>query len=94
MATYPTIKLTLRLILLTIALMSELIHATWDEVDFEAKLWIIPNQRMKARNPHVVHLSRQAFGFSATLHACAAGSRLVFPLHSGSGCVTAKLCHD
>ncbi len=51
-ATYPTIKLALRLILLTLVRKSELIQATWDEVDFESKTWTIPKQRMKGRNPH------------------------------------------
>lgn len=35
-ATYPTIKLAFRLILLTLVCKSELIHATWDEVNFES----------------------------------------------------------
>ena len=55
MATYPTIKLALHLILLTLVRKSELIQATWDEVDFESKTWTIPKQRMKGRNPHVVY---------------------------------------
>ena len=78
-ATYPTIKLALRLILLTLVRKSELIQATWDEVDFESKTWTIPKQRMKGRNPHVVYLSSQALDIFVTLHACAAGSRFVFP---------------
>ncbi|WP_027793654.1 tyrosine-type recombinase/integrase [Paraburkholderia acidipaludis] len=78
-ATYPTIKLALRLILLTLVRKSELIQATWDEVDFENKTWTISKQRMKGRNPHVVYLSRQALDIFVTLHACAAGSRFVFP---------------
>ncbi|CAG9272787.1 Integrase [Burkholderia cepacia] len=78
-ATYPTIKLALRLILLTLVRKSELIQATWDEVNFENATWTIPKQRMKGRNPHVVYLSRQALDIFVTLHACAAGSRFVFP---------------
>ena len=46
-ATYPTIRLALRLILLTLVRKSELIEATWDEVDFENALWTISKQRMK-----------------------------------------------
>jgi len=53
-ATYPTIRLALRLILLTLVRKSELIEATWDEVDFANATWTIPKQRMKGRNPHVV----------------------------------------
>ncbi|ADX45789.1 integrase family protein [Paracidovorax avenae ATCC 19860] len=78
-ATYPTIRLALRLVLLTLVRKSELIHATWDEVDFERKTWTIPKARMKGRNPHVVYLSKQALDIFVTLHACAAGSRFVFP---------------
>jgi integrase len=46
-ATYPTIRLALRMILLTLVRKSELIQATWDEVDFENATWTIPKQRMK-----------------------------------------------
>lgn len=59
-ATYPTIRLAMRLILLTLVRKSELIQATWDEVNFENATWTIPKQRMKGRNQHVVYLSRQA----------------------------------
>ena len=38
-ATLPTIRLALRLILLTLVRKSELIEATWDEVDFENTVW-------------------------------------------------------
>jgi len=53
-ATCPTIRLALRVILLTLVRKSELIEATWDEVDFESATWTIPKQRMKGRNPHGV----------------------------------------
>lgn len=36
---------------------------------------MIPKQRMKGRNPHVVCLSRQALDIFVSLHACAAGGR-------------------
>jgi hypothetical protein len=78
-ATYPTIRLALRMILLTLVRKSELIEATWDEVDFENATWTIPKQRMKGRNPHVVYLSRQALDIFVALHTCAAGSKFVLP---------------
>lgn len=59
-ATYPTIRLALRMIVLTLVRKSELIEATWDEIDFENATWMIPKSRMKGRNPHVVYLARQA----------------------------------
>jgi len=69
-ATYPTIKLALRAILLTLVRKSELIEATWSEVDFEKGTWTIPKQRMKGRNPHVVYLSRQMQDIFVALHTC------------------------
>lgn len=73
-AAYPTIRLALRLVLLTLVRKSELIEATWNEVDFENATWTISKQRMKGRNPHVVYLSRQALDIFVALHTCAAGS--------------------
>lgn len=78
-ATYPTTRLALRLILLARVRKSELIEATWSEVDFENATWTIPKQRMKGRNPHVVYLSRQALDIFVALHTCAAGSKFVLP---------------
>ncbi|WP_417661237.1 tyrosine-type recombinase/integrase [Pseudomonas sp.] len=78
-AAYPTIKLALRLVLLTLVRKSELIEATWSEVDFENATWTISRERMKGRNPHVVYLSRQALDIFVALHTCAAGSRYVLP---------------
>lgn len=78
-ATYPTIRLALRLILLTLVRKGELILATWNEVDFERATWTIPKQRIKGRKPHVVYLSQQAVDIFVALHTCAAGSKFVLP---------------
>jgi integrase len=78
-ATYPTIRLALRLVLLTLVRKSELIEATWNEVDFENASWTIPKERMKGRNPHVVYLSSQVLDIFIALHTCAAGSKFVLP---------------
>jgi len=78
-ATYPTIRLALRMVLLTLVRKSELIEATWSEIDFEHATWTIPKERMKGRNPHVIHLSRQAMDILVALHTCAAGSKFVLP---------------
>ena len=47
----------LELTILTAARTGEVIGATWSEIDFEARLWIIPGQRMKAGREHRVPLS-------------------------------------
>jgi integrase len=78
-ATYPTIRLALRLILLTLVRKSELIEATWDEVDFENALWTIPKQRMKSGRPHNVYLSQQALDIMVALRTCAGGSKFLLP---------------
>ncbi len=78
-AAYPTIRLALRLVLLTLVRKSELIEATWSEVDFENATWTISKQRMKGRNPHVVYLSRQSLDIFVALHTCAGGSKFVLP---------------
>jgi integrase len=42
--TLPTIRLGLKLILLTMVRKSELIDGVWDEVDFEHSVWSIPKE--------------------------------------------------
>lgn len=42
------------LALLTPVRISELLEATWNEIDFENTTWTIPKERMKRRNPHVI----------------------------------------
>ncbi len=78
-ATYPTIRLALRLILLTLVRKSELIEGTWDEVDFENALWTIPKQRMKGSKPHNIYLSHQALDIMVALRTCAGGSKYFLP---------------
>lgn len=78
-ATLPTIRLGLRLILLTMVRKSELQDATWDEVDFENAVWSIPKERMKRRQPHNVYLSSQALDIFVALKTCAGNSQYVLP---------------
>ena len=69
----------MRLILLTLVRKSELIEATWDEVDFENALWTIPKQRMKGSKPHSIYLSQQALDIMVALRTCAGGSKYLLP---------------
>jgi integrase len=48
------------LLMLTFVRTKELIEATWDEFDLENAQWVIPAERMKMRNEHIVPLSKQA----------------------------------
>ncbi|MET3108262.1 integrase [Oxalobacteraceae bacterium GrIS 2.11] len=88
-ASYPTIKLGLRLILLTLVRKGELIHATWDEIDFENALWTIPKARMKASKAHNIYLSQQALDIMIALRTCAGGSRYLLPSrYDGDKCMS------
>ncbi|MDR0578055.1 MAG: tyrosine-type recombinase/integrase [Candidatus Accumulibacter sp.] len=53
--------------ILTATRSGEVRHATWDEIDFEAKTWTIPAERMKARKEHPIPLSEAAIDFLQTL---------------------------
>lgn len=72
-------RLAIRLILLTLLRKSELVQGTWGEVNFEAGIWAIPKERMKARRPHNVYLSRQAIEILIALKSCAGSSRYILP---------------
>jgi integrase len=72
-------KLAIKLLLLTFVRKSELIGATWDEIDFDRAEWRIPGERMKMRDPHIVPLSRQAVEAFRELKALASGSEYVLP---------------
>jgi len=50
----------LRFLILTAARTTEVLLATWDEMDLEAGVWVIPADRMKARKEHRVPLSADA----------------------------------
>ena len=77
--TLPTIRLGMKLFLLTMVRKSELQDATWDEVDFENAVWSIPKERMKRSKAHNVYLSQQALDIFIALKTCAGNSRYVLP---------------
>ena len=78
-ATLPTIRLGLKLILLSMVRKSELQDAVWDEVDFENAVWSIPKERMKRSKAHNVYLSQQMLDIFIALKTCAGNSNYVLP---------------
>jgi integrase len=72
-------RIALELLLLTFTRKSELIRATWDEIDLEEAEWRVPAQRMKMREAHVVPLSTQAVALFKKQQPLASGSKFVFP---------------
>jgi len=78
-ATMPTLRLALRLILLTGVRKSEFIDAVWSEIDFDAERWTIPGARMKAGKDHVVPLSDQGLDILTTFRSCFVSSVYLHP---------------
>ncbi|MEX0943203.1 MAG: integrase domain-containing protein [Pseudomonadales bacterium] len=52
---------------------------SWDEIDFDKKLWTIPADRMKQKRPHVVPLSPQALQLLELMKPISGRSEFVFP---------------
>jgi len=67
--------------ILTVARSGEIRNATWEEIDFHNKLWILPASRMKAGKEHRVPLCDKAIDLLNALPRFA-GSDLVFPSQS------------
>ncbi len=72
-------RLAMKLLALTFVRTSELIEARWEEIDFEARRWNIPAQRMKMDTPHFVPLSRQAIEVLEMLQSLTGTGDLLFP---------------
>jgi integrase len=70
--------LMLEFLILTCARSGEVFGATWDEIDFDKKQWVIPGARMKAGKEHVVPLSDRALEILNSQKQYANGSGYVF----------------
>lgn len=81
----PLARIATRLLSLTFVRTGELRGAKWSEFDFDSMLWTIPAERMKAREPHTVPLSKQAVEALAELHPLTGHGELLFPSRSGEG---------
>jgi integrase len=57
----------LEFLILATARQGEVVGATWQEIDTEARLWVIPAERMKMRQEHRVPLSDAALALLAAL---------------------------
>lgn len=72
-------RLCFRFVVLTAARSGEARGVTWDEIDLDARLWIIPSSRMKAHVEHRVPLSRAAAEVLEQAQTLDDGSGIVFP---------------
>jgi integrase len=65
--------------ILTVARSGEVRNATWDEIDPERAVWMIPGERMKAGKPHRVPLSSRALAVLQSVRLLSAERGLIFP---------------
>lgn len=72
-------KLALELVVLTACRSGEVRGARWSEFDVIAKVWIIPEERMKMKKQHRVPLSKRALVILGEAKMLDDGSGLVFP---------------
>lgn len=76
---HPITRCALRLAPLVFVRPGELRHAEWKEIDLEAAEWRIPAEKMKAREKHIVPLSRQAIAVLKEIYPLTGPSGYVFP---------------
>lgn len=72
-------RCALRLAPLVFVRPGELRHAEWTEVDFGAKEWRIPAEKMKSRFQHIVPLSNQSVGVLEEILPLTGKGKYVFP---------------
>jgi integrase len=70
----------LEFVILTAARRGEVVGVRWSEIDLEARVWIVPPERMKARREHRVPLSDRAMAILAGLSRV---NEFIFPGRSG-----------
>lgn len=74
-----TVGMALRFVILTMVRTVEVRGARWEEINLDKKLWAIPAERMKMREPHVIPLSTQLVALLAELKPITGRYDLLFP---------------
>ena len=80
----PVTKLSLEFLVLTAARSGEVRLAAWEEMDPEARTWVISAGRMKAGREHRVPLQDRALAILKEARPLGCRSGLVFPVASGN----------
>lgn len=71
--------------ILTACRSGEIFGATWQEIDFVSKVWIIPKERMKAEKEHRVPLSQEALTLLESIKLYTQPQDFIFPAPRGGG---------
>ncbi|WP_162580132.1 tyrosine-type recombinase/integrase, partial [Acinetobacter baumannii] len=69
--------------ILTACRSGEVFGATWQEIDFKNKVWIIPKERMKADKEHRVPLSHEAIALLESIQQYTRPQDFIFPAPRG-----------
>lgn len=75
----PVTRLALQIAPHVMTRPGELRAATWDEIDFDKKIWRIDASRMKARKAHAIPLSQQVLAYLAELKSFTGPKGYLFP---------------
>jgi integrase len=73
------VRIALKLAPLVFVRPGELRQMEWNEVDFEAARWTIPEEKMKMRRTHIVPLSKQVVEILEELHKISGHGSYAFP---------------
>lgn len=76
---HPQTRLALMLLPFTFVRQGELRNGVWGEVNFDERLWIIPEQRMKMKRQHSVPLTRTTIKLMKQLKAVCGDNPLMVP---------------
>jgi len=76
---YFVVRCALKLAPLFFVRPGELRNAEWTEISFDEALWMIPANKMKTRQSHIVPLSSQAIAILTELKELTGTGRYVFP---------------
>ena len=71
--------LALKFSALTFQRPGEIRKAEWQEIDWKERLWLLPSEKMKARRPHIVPLSKPVMALLKELHAITGAGKYLFP---------------
>jgi integrase len=72
-------RLAMELLSLTFVRTSELITARWEEIDLENRIWRVPKEHMKMKQPHLIPLSTQVVALLKRLHEISGSTERLFP---------------
>jgi integrase len=83
--------LALEFIIVTAARSGEALGARWAEIDWKAKVWTVPSERMKAGVEHRVPLTDRALTILTMMKAAARGE-FAFPSHRSDRPLSGMAC--